>query len=51
MLRLLVLALILANAGYYAYSHGHLAAYGFAPATQTEPQRMTSKSSPRRCAF
>ena len=40
MLRLIVLALVLANAGYYAYSQGLLAAYGFAPATQTEPQRV-----------
>ncbi|MBC7719373.1 MAG: SPOR domain-containing protein [Chitinophagaceae bacterium] len=46
MLRLFVLLLILANAGYYAYSYGHLAAYGFAPATQTEPQRMTQQIKP-----
>lgn len=46
MLRLLVLTLILANAGYYAYSQGLLAAYGFAPATQTEPQRMAQQIKP-----
>ena len=46
MLRLLVLALILANAGYYAYSQGLLAAYGFAPATQNEPQRMAQQIKP-----
>lgn len=46
MLRLLVLLLVFANAGYYAYSHGLLAAYGFAPATQTEPQRMTQQIKP-----
>ncbi len=46
MLRLLVLALILANAGYYAWSQGLLAAYGFAPATQAEPQRMTQQIKP-----
>ena len=32
MLRLLVLALLLANAGYLAWTHGLLADYGFAPA-------------------
>ena len=46
MLRLIVLALVLANAGYYAYSQGLLSAYGFAPATQTEPQRMTQQIQP-----
>ena len=46
MLRLTVLALVLANAGYYAYSQGLLSAYGFAPATQSEPQRMTQQIKP-----
>ena len=46
MLRLLVLALVLANAGYYAFSHGLLSAYGFAPATQSEPQRLTQQIKP-----
>ena len=46
MLRLLALLLILANAGYYAYSQGLLAAYGLAPATQTEPQRMAQQIKP-----
>ena len=46
MLRLIVLALVLANAGYYAYSQGLLSAYGFAPATQSEPQRMTQQIKP-----
>ena len=46
MLRLLVLALILANTGYYAYSHGLLAAYGIAPASQTEPQRIAQQIKP-----
>ena len=46
MLRLIVLALVLANAGYYAYSQGLLAAYGFAPATQSEPQRLTQQIKP-----
>ena len=46
MLRFVVLALVLANAGYYAYSQGLLAEYGFAPATQTEPQRMAQQIKP-----
>lgn len=46
MLRLLVLALILVNTGYYAYSHGLLAAYGVAPASQSEPQRMAQQIKP-----
>ena len=46
MLRLTVLALVLANAGYYAYSQGLLAPYGFAPATQSEPQRLTQQIKP-----
>ena len=46
MLRLTVLALILANAGYYAYSQGLLVAYGFAPVAQAEPQRMTQQIKP-----
>lgn len=46
MLRFIVLALILANAGYYAWSQGLLAAYGFAPTTQTEPQRMGQQIKP-----
>ena len=46
MLRLTVLALVLANAGYYAYSQGLLSAYGFAPATQTEPQRVAQQIKP-----
>ena len=46
MLRLLVLALILTNAGYYAWSHSMLAAYGFAPVAQTEPQRVAQQIRP-----
>ena len=46
MLRLLVLLLLLANAGYFAWSHGVLAAYGFAPAVQSEPQRMAQQLRP-----
>lgn len=46
MLRLFVLLLVLANAGYYAFSQGLLAAYGLAPATQAEPQRMAQQIKP-----
>lgn len=46
MLRLLVLLLVLANAGYYAFSQDLLAAFGLAPATQNEPQRMAQQIKP-----
>ena len=40
MLRLLVVVLLLANAGYYAWSQGLLRDWGLAPAEQAEPQRL-----------
>lgn len=46
MLRLLVLMLVLANAVYWAWSQGLLAAYGLAPAVQTEPQRLGTQIRP-----
>lgn len=46
MLRLLVLTLLLANAGYFAWTHGLLADYGFAPVAQAEPQRLTQQIRP-----
>ena len=46
MLRLLALALVLANAGYLAWSQGWLAGYGFAPAVQAEPQRLAQQLRP-----
>lgn len=46
MLRLLVLLLILANGGYFAWSHGLLRAYGFAPVRQTEPERLGQQIQP-----
>ena len=46
MLRLLALALVLANAGFLAWSQGWLADYGFAPAVQAEPQRLTQQLRP-----
>jgi hypothetical protein len=42
MLRLLALALALANAAFLAWSHG----YGMAPAVQAEPQRMAQQLRP-----
>ena len=38
--------LVLANSLYFAWSHGYLAAYGFAPATQSEPQRLAQQIRP-----
>ena len=46
MLRLVVLLLVLLNAGYYAWSHGMLRAYGWAPAEQNEPQRLEQQLRP-----
>lgn len=47
MLRLLVLVLLLANGGYYAWSHGMLRNYGFGPAQQAEPQRVAQQIQPQ----
>ena len=46
MLRFLVLVLLLANAGYYAWSQGLLQAWGLAPAQQAEPQRLQQQIQP-----
>ena len=46
MLRLAVLALMLANLGFYVWSHGWLAAYGLAPTDETEPQRLAQQIRP-----
>jgi hypothetical protein len=46
MLRLAVLALLLANLVFYAWSHGWLAAYGLAPGDESEPQRLTQQIRP-----
>ena len=46
MLRTLALALLLANAGYFAWSQGLLAAYGFKPARQAEPERLARQVRP-----
>jgi len=46
MLRFIVLALVLLNGLYFAWSQGLLRAYGFAPAQQTEPQRLGQQIRP-----
>ena len=46
MLRLLLLTLVLANGVYFAWTSGLLRAYGFAPAQQSEPQRMAQQIRP-----
>jgi hypothetical protein len=46
MLRLLLLVLILANGLYFAWTQGLLRAYDFAPAQQSEPQRMAQQVKP-----
>ena len=46
MLRLAVIVLLLANAGYYAWSQGLLKDWGFAPEEQAEPQRMNQQIRP-----
>ena len=46
MLRLTVLLLVLANAGYFAWSQGLLASWGIAPAAQSEPQRLARQIRP-----
>ncbi len=46
MLRLLVLILILANGLYFVWSENMLQAYGFAPAQQSEPQRLAQQIKP-----
>ncbi len=46
MLRLAVIVLLLANAGYYAWSQGLLRQFGYAPQEQSEPQRMNQQIRP-----
>ncbi len=46
MLRLLVLLLVLLNAGYYAWSHDLLRAYGLGPLHQEEPSRLNQQIRP-----
>jgi hypothetical protein len=46
MLRLVAIALLLANAAYYAWTQGFLAGLGLAPAQQSEPERMKAQIEP-----
>lgn len=48
MLRLLVLALLVANLGYFAWACGTFADFGWAPArlSETEPQRFANQLRP-----
>lgn len=46
MLRLLALALLLANGVYFAWANGMLRAYGMAPVQQNEPQRVAQQIRP-----
>ena len=46
MLRLIVLLLLLANGGYYAWSHGLLLPWGLGPVQQAEPQRLSQQIRP-----
>ena len=46
MLRFFVLALLLINGLYFAWSQGFLQSYGFAPVAQTEPQRLAQQIRP-----
>ena len=46
MLRLAVIALLLANAGYYAYTQGWLRSAGLVTTEQAEPQRMQQQIRP-----
>ncbi|WP_027016975.1 SPOR domain-containing protein [Comamonas composti] len=46
MLRITFLLLVLANAGYYFWSHGHLAGLGLAPQSQNEPERLQRQIRP-----
>lgn len=46
MLRLAVLLLLLANVGYYSWSNGMLAPWGFAPPVEGEPERLMQQIAP-----
>jgi hypothetical protein len=46
MLRALVLLLVLANAGFFAWSHGWLQTLGAGPTSSAEPQRMAQQIKP-----
>lgn len=45
-MRLLLVLLLLANGAYFLWSQGHLAAWGWAPANPSEPQRLAQQIKP-----
>ena len=48
MLRIAVLILVLANAGYYAWSQGMLRDMGWGPTVQSEQQRLAQQIDPQK---
>ena len=46
MIRFAIVLLLLANAGYYAFSHGMLRSMGWAPENPAEPERMQQQVNP-----
>ena len=46
MIRFAIVLLLLANAGYYAFSHGMLRSLGWAPANPSEPERLQQQVKP-----
>lgn len=46
MLRLVIWMLLLANAGYFAWTQGYLAVLGLAPTEQAEPERLKAQIQP-----
>ncbi len=46
MLRLVIILLALANAGYFAWTQGYLAPLGLAPVEQSEPERLQAQIKP-----
>jgi hypothetical protein len=46
MLRWVIVLLVAANAGYFLWTQGHLAAWGLAPTEQAEPERLGTQIAP-----
>ena len=46
MIRFAIVLLLLANAGYYAFSHGMLRSLGWAPENPSEPERLQQQVKP-----
>jgi hypothetical protein len=46
MLRVVIWLLVLANAGYFAWTQGYLGALGLKPVVQSEPERLQSQIRP-----